>query len=861
VKVLRLLLSWRGIVAIAALIVILVLFRPSVYRLHTRIAGSIGSALGRRVEIDNVRLRILPQPGFDLEGLVIYDDPAFSPEPMMRAQAVSAAIRLRSLLRGRIEIATLSATEPSINLVRSPGGRWNLASLIERNAQIPAAPTEKAPSERRPSFPYLEATHARINFKIGQTKKSYALVDADVALWQDSENSWGARMKAAPVRTDFNLTDTGVLQFDATWRRASSLRITPMQVDVQWQKGQLGQITKLLSGRDRGWRGGVTLGAKLSGTPEALKVESQTMIDGFHRYDIVGSENVRLATVCSGQYDAVTSSLADLLCESPVNGGAMRIRGALTWTAPSPTYDLTFDAEKIPLSSLLRLLRQAKKQIPGELTASGLLSAKFRAIRSFANSSKNRRHQTLRRWTGSGEATNIRVISNAGNLDQNELNFGTIPLTMESGDELGTAQGHGRTVATEREHEPAEARMLIGPVTLAVNGSTPVSAGGWISMAGYRFFLRGDMELKNMFRLEGLLGLPVARPAAEGAAKLDVSVVGPWQGFAPPVTMGTVQLRNVRGEMRGLNTPIEITSATMSLTPDTVSVEKISARTGDTHWTGGVIAPRHCAASGASCRFQFDLTADHFSTGDLAEWLMPRPAKHPWYRILNADEPQGASPLRRIQAHGNLHIGRFSLKRMTATQVTAQVDVDQGRISLTGVRGQLLQGLHMGNWIIDTSNQPVQYHGSGTLQKVSLARLGTLMDDTWITGTADGKYDLDGSGDSFGELLASADGKLQFTMRNGILTRVEIPSSAKPLLVHRFSGELYLKKGVWELSLGRLESHDGFYQVHGTASVGSGLDFLVTRGEERSWAVTGTLAKPHVATVSHQEEDEGTAKP
>ena len=226
----RFLFSRRGAAVVAALLVILFLFRPGVDRLRTRIAGSIGTALGRRVALDNVHFRFLPRPGFDLEGLVIYDDPAFSAEPMIRAQEVSAAIRLRSLLRGRIEISTLSATEPSINLVRNDQGRWNLSNLLERNAQIPAAPTEKPAFERRPSFPYLEASHARVNFKLGQTKKSYALIDADVALWQDSENSWGARIKAEPVRTDFNLTDTGLLQISGVWQRAFYLAIDAVAI-------------------------------------------------------------------------------------------------------------------------------------------------------------------------------------------------------------------------------------------------------------------------------------------------------------------------------------------------------------------------------------------------------------------------------------------------------------------------------------------------------------------------------------------------------------------------------------------------------------------------------------------------------
>ena len=858
--------SWRGVAAIVALVLVLFLFRPGVYKLRNRISNSIGSALGRKVELGNVHFHLLPRPGFALEGLVIYDAPEFSAEPMIRAQDVSAAIRFRSLLRGRLEIATLSATEPSINLVRNDEGRWNLASLVERNAQIPAAPTGKPASERRPAFPYLEASGARINFKLGQTKKSYALINADVALWQESENSWGARLKAEPVRTDFNLTDTGIVQINATWQRAPNLRLTPVEIAAQWKNGQLGQITTLLSGKDRGWRGGVTFTANLSGTPEALRIQSQTAIEGFRRYDIAGSENVRLATACSGEYNTVTSTLADLLCESPVSGGTVRLRGSLAVVEQKPTYDLTLEADKVPLASLVRLLRQAKKQIPADLTATGLLHAEFRATRSFP---ADRRRGLTTRWTGNGSATNVRLSPNA----EDEVALGTVPLALA--DSLGDKIRRPRT--QDKEQEPAEPHLRIGPVALTMNSSTPMNAGGWMSAAGYRFFLRGDMELKDLFRLENDLGLPVVRPAAEGAAKLDVNVSGPWQGFAPLTTLGTAQLRNVRAEVRGLNTPIEIASATMSLGPDAVRVDKISARTGNTHWSGEVTAPRHCAVP--PCVFQFDLTADQLSTGDLAEWFTPRPAKRPWYRILNpssnpnSDDARGISPLLAIRARGSLQVGRFGLKKVVATQLATQVDVDRGTITLTALRGHLLQGTHHGNWAIDVSardasSPPVRYHASGTLQNISLAQVSelTLANDAWITGTADGKFDVEGSADGFRELLAHSGGKLQFVMRNGSLPHINIPGSPAPLPVHRFSGDLLLKKGAWNLSAGRLESRDGFYRVRGTASPANGFDFLLTRGDERSWNLTGTLAKPRVAPGSpaeakRAEADAKTVKP
>ncbi len=847
--------SRRGMAAIAALVLVLFLFRPAVYKLRNRISSSIGSALGRKVVLDNVRVHLLPRPGFGLEGLVIYDDPAFSAEPMIRAQEVSAAIRFSSLLRGRLEIATLSATEPSINLVRNDQGRWNLASLLERNAQIPAAPTGKPASERRPAFPYLEATGARINFKLGQTKKSFALTDADVALWQDTENSWGARLKAEPVRTDFNLTDTGLLQINATWQRAPSLRLTPVQITAQWQKGQLGQITKLLSGRDRGWRGGVSLAANVSGTSEALRIESQTAIEGFRRYDIVGSENVRLATSCSGQYNTYTRTLSDLLCESPVSGGTVRLRGALSlaMVAQLPTYDLALEADKVPLTSLVRLLRQAKKQLPGDLTASGLLNAEFHATRNIA---ADARHGVLTQWTGNGSAANVRLLANAG---KDEVVFGTIPLAMAAADSPATRIHRPRK--QEKDQEPAEPHLRVGPVALTVNTSAPVTAGGWLSAAGYSLFLRGDMELKDLFRLEEVLGLPVARPAAEGSAKLDVSVSGPWQGFAPPAALGTAQLRNVRAEMHGLNTPIEIGSATLSLALDAMRVDKLSARTGSTQWSGAVKVPRPCAVP--TCVFQFDLTADQLSTGDLVEWFTPHPAKRPWYRILSSSELRGASPMLAIQARGTLHVGQFAWKKLVATEIVTQMNVDRGEITLTALRGQLLQGSHQGNWTIDVSNRdastqgtsslPLRYHGSGTLHDISLVQVGVLMNDDWIAGTADGKFELEGSGDSFRDLLARSDGKLQFLMRNGSLPHIEIPGSSPPLLVHRFAGELHLKKGTWELPAGRLESHDGIYQVRGKASSASGFDFLLTRGDEKSWSLTGTLANPRVTPVNRTE--------
>jgi hypothetical protein len=826
--------SKLGMFFLAAVLLLLFLFRPGVYRLRNRIANSIGSALGRKVTLDNVRVHLLPRPGFDLEGLIIDDDPAFSAEPMIRARDVSAAIRLRSLLRGRLEIATLSATEPSINLVRNKDGQWNLASLLERNARIPVAPTGKSASERRPAFPYLEAGNARINFKIGQEKKSYALTDADVALWQDSENSWGARMKAQPVRTDFNLTDTGLLEFSGTWQRASTLRQTPLQIALRWDKGQLGQITKLLSGKDRGWRGGVTFTANLSGTPEALLIKSAISVDGFHRYDILGSENVRIATACSGRYGVVDGLLDDLVCESPVGDGTITVAGSLHPTLREPSYDLTVTAEKVPLTSALGLLRQAKKQLPSDLSATGLLDAEFHAVRNGSAPLE---------VDGEGAASYVRLFSNAG---KNEITLGNLPLSLVGPSPSRSKPGKARP--KESGQEPDEPHLRIGAVALSVGGSAPVAASGWVSTSGYRFLLRGDATVRNLYRLKNTLGLSGFSPAAEGLANVDFNVFGPWQGFAAPTVVGSAQLRNVRAEMRGFNAPIEITAATMTLTPHAVSMQKVSAQTGGTHWNGSITAPRPCVEP--ACVFQFDLAADRLSTADFVDWFAPRAAKRPWYRLLNSTDQLGTSPLLTVQARGSLHIGHLQLKQVVATQIATQMELDRGKIRLTNLRGQLLQGTHQGNWTIDVSTQPHTYQAAGTLQTISLAQVGVLLNDARVSGTADAKFNGTGSGNSFADLLDHASGMFQFIMKNGSLTHIDAAGSTKPFPVHRFTGDLQFEKGNWELSSGKLESRDGIYQVSGTASSGSHLKFLLTRNDEQSWSLTGTLAKPRLERIN-----------
>src|SRR5580700_324122 len=431
----KLFFSKRKVVTTAVVILLgLFLVRPGGARLKARIANSISRAVARPVEIGAVHLRFLPQPGFDLENLVIYEDPAFGAEPMLRAPEVMAVVRLTSLLRARLDVSRLELTEPSLNLVRRADGRWNWEALLERTERTPLAPTAKSKSEARPGFPYIEASSGRINFKAGQEKKPYALLNADFALWQESENTWGARLKAEPLRTDMNLSDTGLLRMNGIWQRAGSLRETPLQFSLEWDRAQLGQLTKLVSGNDKGWRGEVRLNATLSGAPAAMRVTADTSIQDFHRYDILSGDGLRLTAHCDGSYSSAEGVVHAILCTAPVGDGVITLRGDAGLRGVHKV-DLALSVESVPVSAVAQLARRAKKNLPADLVSSGSVQGNFTVKEDGASPQRAE-------FQGRGEFTDLRLQSMSTKA---EFAPGNVPFVLSSERASARALSKGKT--------------------------------------------------------------------------------------------------------------------------------------------------------------------------------------------------------------------------------------------------------------------------------------------------------------------------------------------------------------------------------------------------------------------------------
>jgi AsmA family/AsmA-like C-terminal region len=840
---LKFLRSKRG-KAITGIVLVMALFlvRPGAQRLRTRIVRSISLALGRQVDVGRVSLRLLPQPGFDLENFVVHDDPAFGAEPVLQSSDVVALVRVSSLLRGRLEIARLRLTEPSLNLVRDREGRWNLESLLERAAHTPVAPTAKARSEARPGFPYIEADRGRINFKSGPEKKPYSLTDANFALWQDSENTWGVRLKAQPMRTDFNLSDTGIFEVEGSWQRSENLHETPLQFTMQWDGAQLGQVTKLTWGQDKGWRGGIRLSATLEGTPNNLKVDAEASIQDFRRYDIAANKALRLAAQCSGHYSAADHVLSRLACRAPVGEGGIAVNGSIALVSAVRNYDLTLLAQNLPVQPLVEFARRVKKNVPADVIAAGKLDAKVALLREPGATGAGPV------WQGAGQLTALTLRSS---VNSTRLVLDRIPFTVSSG---GKMEPRLRSESIGSDVTGLEPRLDIGPFNLALGRPTPVTVRGQVARSGYNLSVQGDAEVQRLLAVARTVGLGVPQPAAEGEARINLRITGAWTGFAAPLVTGTALLNSVEARVRGLSEPVEISFANISLAQDRAEVQKLTFLAAGNTWRGTFTIPRRCDTPRA-CPIHFDLRADEIITDQLGV-TGAAPGKQPWYSFLSGPaQPASAQPpfLASVHAIGKLTAGKVLIHNLVANRVTADVELDQGLLRVSNLRGDILGGQHSGDWTADFTVNPPAYSGTGTLEKVALGQLAEAMHDNWITGSGTGAYVASTQGWSKAELLANADASLQVETRDGFLPHLVLAGETSPLRLNRFAGRLLLRDGKFEIAQGKLQTPVSIYHLSGTASFSRILDIKVTRDGAHGFNITGTLTQPRVNIVPTSE--------
>jgi len=342
----------------------------NISRYQRRITALMTRSMGRPVRMSDVELRLLPSPGFILHDLSVSEDPAFGAEPILSARTVVASVRLFSLWRGRLEISQVSVDEASLNMVRSPQGRWNLETLLMGTQQAAGDGADSDSAKHATvsaHFPYLEATNSWVHFKEGVEKSPFSLSNTDLSLWQDNPGQWRVRLQGQPVRTDMpmSLADTGEVRVEASLQSAAELRAMPLKLQMEWRDAQLGQLSRLVLGSDAGWRGDLTADIDVQGTMDAAETKARLRATGVRREEFVPETSLDFDANCSFRYQHSQIAFHNVSCDTAIGEGRLHLK------AEVPGRDAASDKVAPPGQPDHRRRRIERRKAAGASQAAG----------------------------------------------------------------------------------------------------------------------------------------------------------------------------------------------------------------------------------------------------------------------------------------------------------------------------------------------------------------------------------------------------------------------------------------------------------------------------------------------------------
>jgi AsmA family/AsmA-like C-terminal region len=790
---------WLVLTALAALLAVVVV-PPllSIGRYKGQITHLVSASLGRPVRLSSVELRLFPRPGFVITDLTVDEDPAYGAEPVLHANTVTAAIRLFSLWRGRLEISRISVDEASLNVVRTGEGLWNLDPFF----RTAATRSNGAAQGAVPPFPYLEATNSRINIKNGLEKLPFSLVNADVSFWQEDPGDWRLRMRGQPARTDvsLDLADTGIVRLEATLRHAPEFRQMPIHLQMEWREAQLGQLTRLIIGSDPGWRGDLTGQLQLDGTAGAAQVRTRLSATSVHRVEFAPADPLDFDANCTFVYHYSNRGVENLVCDSPFGDGHIRVAGNLPGSAPAK---LSVEVQRIPVSAGLDVLRTLRSGIGQDLQARGTLSGALMWDSGSAQSALEkgipaRRHPVRNQVAKNGPAAPGPLT---GTL--------TVDGFILSGDGLSQPIQTSKVVLQPEIIPEGQPQRLATTVPISIGGATSLTVGAHFSLSGYELGVHGTAALarvRELAHVAGISAISALDGLAGDPANVDLDAEGLWLPTqSPPVAVservtlaeslddalqrtdtgsdqirGTLTLHNASWKSGVLANAVEISQATLNLDGGTRVWDPVVFEYGPVKGTATLHAPE--CEGGEPCATSLALQFSELDATAFQAALLGAQKRDTVFSSLVARfTPTSAPVWPRID--GTVKADSLILGQVRLQNAAISLRVMPTEAEFTSIDANLLGGRIHATGKLTNGDKP-GYAFDGTATKLNGSALCQLLTLQCTGGPIDGNGRVELSGFADKDLASSATGTLHFEWRHG--TVGGDPSAQVPKALSRF---------------------------------------------------------------------------
>lgn len=670
--------AFYAVVAIAILAA-LAPYIPAAF-LRTRVEAALSASLNRPINIGNIRFTFFPAgpvpgPGFALENVTIHEDPRAGIEPFAYMNELGASIRILSLLGGRLELSGINLNEASINLVKTETGQWNFQYLLD--------------GLKDTAMPAFRMRGGRVDFKFGDTKSVFFFNAADIDIAPSTtgatSGAMNLRFSGEPSRTDHTKRDFGRFFIRGTASESNQLDLI-----IELQRSSLEETLRLMDPQGFGVHGILAINGRVTGPPSQLNLTGSVEIGDVHRSDLLPKEGQAWKLPFRGALDVPASRL-DLESTDPQSVVGLKFH-AQDYLS-KPVWNAAAEFRTMPLSTLFALARHMGATLPENLAAEGSVSG---------------------------------TAGYAQKALSGELAVSDASLKLPDNDPLKT------TSATLAIHDGA---VHLAPTTIIVSPTQTAQIEGNVAIASPH-----ALDLRITTR-----GLSVAAMQSFGLPEIPVigqSPQGTWSGWAryqDGKWSSESQLKDARLTLDGLASPLELSTATVSLTPTRVTISKITGKLGETAFTGSYEAkgaqPARVALAIPEAHAS-DL--DHLFAPTLAragQGILDRTLRRP------ANLPAW---LKSRRAEGTVVIDSALAGDWRARDIKARVQWDGAAIHFTAATAQLETATFAGALDIDLAAPVAKHHLTGTITGIPF-RNG-LLDLT-------GSVDADGAGP---ELLQTA---------------------------------------------------------------------------------------------------------
>jgi AsmA-like protein len=767
---------WRPAALVVAIVIVSqvsVSLLVRTQRVHAYLVRHLERAFGRPVEVAHFSVMILPSPSLDAEEITVGEDPAFGNEYFLRAERLSAGLRWAGFLRGRFEFGTLSLSRPSLNLVRSNEGRWNLERwLPPANINVPGGLPAVYNVARVLGTPAnhlarINVDEGRVNFKIVDEKLPFALTNVAGVVEQLTPGRWQLQLVAAPWRSGVALQSAGTVSVRGDVA-GTSARLQPAEFHVHWSEGSLADLLRLCRGRDYGIRGEFALDATAkSGTgpvasPSApygdWSVEMQARAVQIHRWDLTErSDNPRMNVSLEGRLNVATGKAMAQRIE--VETAKSNLRGtASAMISANPSWEIHLDSAGVQAADLLNWYRAFQPDVDDVLTVNQYFTGVMTLggwplqVKDAAFSSEGGEARIP------GISAPIRIGAIAGGRYRDTLTIEPFRVTYASSS-TGTAST-ANLATKKRGGVEGRGVMNVGFTHDFSQRAGHISVDGHIDRAedALRVAQAFGRTLNHGWELTG------------GAT---ASLHWDWNSAAPRHWNGRVDVSNAKLQAAGLNQPLNLTKTNMTWKDGLRTASIIDVDGFGANWSGSIDEDPITGLDGGA-KWRFQLHADHLDATELDRWIGPRGRPGWLQRLLPSllggtpQEPnEHASELvRRIDAEGELRVDEFTMEKLKFQQVRADGSLDDLHLDVREADAQWAGGKVRARLAARFLPRP-SYEVTADLDQVNLAQLPAPAHVTErFAGTASGTVHFTTRGVGRDELLAQLAGRGDVRMRN-----------------------------------------------------------------------------------------------